>query len=111
MTDLSGSRKGLYPIILFHRSNVTMYCRVRPSRFRRGHMLSRLSTPRKIELIIIITHLKTATLLARTPHANRLESGEDPDRRRFIGSRGTRIVFSCTWKENRKNDIDEESNA
>lgn len=57
------------------------------------------------------SYLKTPTLFASTPHANTDDSGEDPESRRVIGKRGRSIVFSCTWNENRKKDIDEVSKA
>ena len=52
-------------------------------------------------------YLKTATLFTNTPHSNVKESIDAPDKRRFRGKRGRRIVFSCTWNENRKKDIEE----
>ena len=39
------------------------------------------------------------------------ESIDAPDKRRFRGKRGRRIVFSCTWNEKRKKDIEEASIA
>ena len=57
------------------------------------------------------THLNTATLFTRTPSWNVNDEGDDPHTRSVIGSSGTRIVFSCTWNENRKNDIEDVSSA
>ena len=56
-------------------------------------------------------YLKTATLFTNTPHSNVKESIDAPDKRRFRGKRGRRIVFSCTWNEKRKKDIEEASIA
>ena len=56
-------------------------------------------------------YLKTATLFVNTPHSNMNEFCDAPDRRRFRGRSGRRIVFSCTWKEKRKNDIEDASIA
>lgn len=58
-----------------------------------------------------VTNLKQATLFTSTPHAKTGVSEEAPERSRVIGSKGSRMVFSCTWNENRKNDIDEASRA
>jgi len=57
------------------------------------------------------TNLKTPILLINTPHANTDESAGAPDNNNVIGNKGTRIVFSCTWNENRKNENDEVKSA
>ena len=59
----------------------------------------------------IDTHLKTPTLFARTPNLNVDESWGAVESNSVKGSRGSRIVFSWTWKENRKKDIELLSNA
>lgn len=57
------------------------------------------------------THLKTATLLTSAASSNVSESAADPESNSVSGSSGTRMVFSCTWKENKKNDIEDDSRA
>jgi hypothetical protein len=56
-------------------------------------------------------HLKTATLLVSIPNSHVVLSTlpEAPTIIKVSGNKGTRIVFSCTWKEKRKKDIDEVS--
>ena len=49
--------------------------------------------------------LNTATLFARTPSANVVLSGAAPALSNVSGRSGTRIVFSWTWNENKKNDM------
>ncbi len=39
------------------------------------------------------------------------EPGEAPDIKRFSGRSGSKIVFSCTWNENKKNDSDDVRSA
>lgn len=39
------------------------------------------------------------------------DPGDDPDIKRLSGRSGSKIVFSCTWKENKKNDIDDVRSA
>ena len=56
-------------------------------------------------------YLKTATLFMSMPISYVCSSGDDPDRSKVIGRSGTKIVFSCTWKENRKNDSDDVRSA
>lgn len=65
-----------------------------------------------------MTHLKTATLLSKTPHSHisssvRAEPSFPPRRDIMIvrGIRGTRTLFSCTWNEKRKKDMDEVNSA
>lgn len=53
------------------------------------------------------THLNTPVLFANTPHEYIAESMGAPESSNVMGSKGNRIVFSCTWNENRKNDIDD----
>lgn len=72
---------------------VAMYWMPRPSFFKRGHILN------------------TATLLTNAHHANGTESGEAPDNSNVTGNSGNKIVFSCTWNENKKNDIDDVNSA
>ena len=50
------------------------------------------------------THLNIATLFISIPSSKVCSSGDEPDKRRVMGRSGTRIVFSCTWNENRKKD-------
>ena len=50
-------------------------------------------------------------MLANTPQANTDDSGEDPASKRVIGKSGRSIVFSWTWNENRKKDIDDVKSA
>lgn len=57
------------------------------------------------------THLNIATLFTRTPSWKVNESLVALDRRSVRGKSGTRIVFSWTWNENKKNDIAEPSKA
>jgi hypothetical protein len=57
------------------------------------------------------THLKTPTLFASTPNLNDDESWEAVESNRVKGSGGSRIVFSWTWNENRKKDIELLSSA
>jgi hypothetical protein len=59
----------------------------------------------------IDTHLNTPTLFDSTPNLNVLESWGAVESNSVKGSRGSKIVFSWTWKENRKNDIELLSNA
>jgi hypothetical protein len=56
-------------------------------------------------------HLKTATLLVNIPSSHVVLSAlaEAPTIIKVSGNNGTRIVFSCTWKEKRKNEIEEVS--
>jgi hypothetical protein len=56
-------------------------------------------------------HLKTATLLVNIPSSHVVLSAlvEAPTIIKVSGNSGTRIVFSCTWKEKRKNEIEEVS--
>ena len=56
-------------------------------------------------------YLNIAVLFMSIPSSNVGSSGEEPDNRRVMGSRGTRIVFSCTWNEKRKNDSEEVRSA
>ena len=56
-------------------------------------------------------YLNMATLFTSIPHSNANEPAWAPESSKLRGSKGTRIVFSCTWKENRKNDIDEVKSA
>jgi hypothetical protein len=51
------------------------------------------------------------TLFASAPNLNVEESCGAVESSSVMGSRGSRIVFSWTWKENRKNDIELLSNA
>ena len=51
------------------------------------------------------------TLFASTPNLNVEESWGAVESNSVMGSRGSRIVFSWTWKENRKNDIELLSSA
>ena len=57
------------------------------------------------------SHLKTATLLVNIPNSHVVLSThpEAPAISRVSGNNGTRIVFSCTWNEKRKKDIEEVS--
>lgn len=57
------------------------------------------------------TYLNTPTLFASTPNLNVDESWGAVESNRVKGSRGSRIVFSWTWKENKKKDIELLSNA
>lgn len=57
------------------------------------------------------THLKTATLFTKAPISNVDESGGDPDIIIVIGSNGSKILFSCTWNEKRKKDMDDVRSA
>lgn len=52
-----------------------------------------------------------ATLLANAPSSNVDESDPELDIIRVRGRRGTRIVFSWTWNEKRKNDMEEARSA
>lgn len=88
-----GNLMGLYPITLFHSSNVAMYCTAKPSLFKSGHML------------------KTATLLTKTPQEYTGESTGAPDKRSVTGMSASSIDFSCTWNENKKNDSEDVSSA
>jgi hypothetical protein len=54
-----------------------------------------------------VRYLNTAVLFTNTPHEYKEESTGAPESRSVMGSRGSSIVFSWTWNENRKNDIDE----
>lgn len=67
-----------------------------------------------------VTDLNTATLLTSTTHSqisSSLRPAEDPSRpprmaiRRVRGMSGRRMPFSCTWKENKKNDNDDVNRA
>jgi len=57
------------------------------------------------------SHLKTATLLVNIPSSHVVLSAlaRPPTIIKVSGNNGTRIVFSCTWKEKRKNEIEEVS--
>lgn len=57
------------------------------------------------------SYLKTATLFVNIPNSHVVLSAlaGAPTMIRVSGNNGTRIVFSCTWKEKRKNEIDEVS--
>ena len=57
------------------------------------------------------THLKTATLLPKAPHECNAVPGCAPDMSRVNGKSGNKIVFSWTWNEKRKKDIEEASIA
>lgn len=48
-----------------------------------------------------------AALFTSTPHPKMLESTDAPLRSSVMGNNGTRMVFSCTWKENKKKESDE----
>lgn len=50
-------------------------------------------------------------LLTKAPNWNVNESLAAPERSKVRGNNGTRIVFSWTWKEKRKKDMDEVNNA
>ena len=52
-----------------------------------------------------------ATLFTSAPHSNVDESVDALDIINVRGSSGTRIVFSWTWKEKRKNDIEDARSA
>jgi hypothetical protein len=56
-------------------------------------------------------YLKTPTLLPKAPHKNTSSVGAAPDSRSVRGRRGIRMVFSCTWNEKRKNDIEQVRSA
>lgn len=59
----------------------------------------------------MLADLKTATLFISAPHANVVDVGADPDKSIVIGKRGSKIVFSCTWNEKRKNDMEDARSA
>lgn len=59
----------------------------------------------------VFTHLNNATFCTSIPHSNVNESNCAPDIRSDRGKSGSSMVFSWTWKENRKNDSDEDSRA
>ena len=50
--------------------------------------------------------LNMATLLQKAPSKNAVESGGAPDESKVNGNSGSKIVFSWTWNENRKKDIE-----
>lgn len=64
-----------------------------------------------LDMNMLCTYLNTATLLTRTPSSNVSDPCDDPARSKVKGKSGTRMVFSCTWNENKKNDIEALSNA
>ena len=57
------------------------------------------------------SHLKTAMLFVNIPSSHVVLSAppEAPTMIKVRGNNGTRIVFSCTWNEKRKNEIEEVS--
>ena len=59
----------------------------------------------------INAHLKTPTLFASTPNLNVDESWGAVESNSVKGSSGSRIVFSWTWNENKKKDIELLSSA
>lgn len=107
----AGLRKGLYPITRFQRNVNATYGIAAPSLRNSGHMLIEERVVRQYGSIRIYAYLNTATLFTSAPHSNVNDPGEDPDIKRFRGRSGSRIVFSCTWNENRKNDIDDVRSA
>ena len=56
-------------------------------------------------------HLNIATLFVKILHSNANDPAWAPESNKFRGRSGTSIVFSCTWNENKKNDIDEVNKA
>ena len=52
-----------------------------------------------------------ATLFMSIPNSKVCSSGDEPDRSNVMGRSGTKIVFSCTWNENRKNESEDVRSA
>src|SRR5712691_5127657 len=104
-----GAIHGPCPINRFHNRIRATYCVANPSFRRRGHMLQNRCS--HCAASKTDTHLKTPTLFASTPNLNVDESWGAVESNSVKGSRGSRIVFSWTWKEKRKKDIELLSNA
>ena len=58
-----------------------------------------------------MAYLNTATLFTSTPNWNVKDEGAEPDTKSVKGRSGTRIVFSWTWNEKRKNDMEDANRA
>ena len=103
---------GSCPTNRFHNRVRAIYWVDSPSFRRRGHILQRVLS---IKIITnsqyVDTNLNTPTLLANTPNLNVAESLGAMERSSVKGRRGSRIVFSWTWKENKKKDIELFSSA
>jgi hypothetical protein len=81
-----------------------MYCGPSPSLRKSGHMLYDTSAIARTDCLR--SYLNTATLLQSTPSENTVESCGAPASKSVKGSNGSRIVFSWTWNENRKNEME-----
>lgn len=82
-----------------------MYGTASPSLRKRGHMLDVYSAKVIDGEINESIHLKTPTLLAKAPILKLILSCDAVDINSVNGINGRSIVFSWTWKENKKKDI------
>jgi hypothetical protein len=78
---------------------------------KQGQHATRRSSENSLYLVINENLPEDADIVCKYAPGNTDESGEEPESKRVIGKSGSNIVFSCTWKENRKNDIDDVRSA
>ncbi|KAJ3537483.1 hypothetical protein NMY22_g5578 [Coprinellus aureogranulatus] len=89
----SPNLNGLYPTTLSQSTTNATYATPNPSLFNNCHILN------------------TATLFPTQPHFHCALPGAAAHINSVKGRSGSRIVFSCTWNEKRKKDMEEESRA
>ncbi|KAH3687699.1 hypothetical protein WICPIJ_001322 [Wickerhamomyces pijperi] len=86
-----GVRKLKLPITQFGKSKRTAYCNINPSFFNKGH--------NENNAMLLIQATRAMMSVSLVEYSN------------VIGSSGTKMVFSCTWKLNMKKDMEQTAKA